>query len=131
MRTQELLHRDVKISMIQKNKDKVLLLRTVLGELDRIGKKLNDNEVDVVIRRMWTIASEVDNKMETEILEPYLLPRMTDEEIDISVRTIVTMGMYNSPSDIGKVMKDFQDVNTTKPFDGGVVASTARKWLLK
>jgi uncharacterized protein YqeY len=130
MKTKELLQRDVKIAMIQKNKEKLLLLRTVLGELDRIGKEVDNDVVDKVVRSMWTTASEMGNTFESEILEPYLLPRMTDEEIDVSVRAIVTMGAYKEVRDIGKVMQEFKEKNTAKPYDGAAVASTIRKWLL-
>jgi len=131
MRTQKKLQDDVKTYMRQKNKEKVILLRTVLGELDRLGKELDNDAVDKVIRSMWTTASEIGNEVEAEILEPYLLPRMTDEEIDVAVRAIVTMGAYKEVGDIGKVMKEFKEKYTFKPYDGAAVASTVRKWLLK
>jgi uncharacterized protein YqeY len=131
MRTQERIKNDVKTAMIQRNKEKVLLLRTVLGELDRLGKEIPNDEVDKVVRSMWTTASELGNEFESEILEPYLLPRMTDEEIDISVRAIVTMGAYKEVRDMGKVMGEFKEKHTSKPYDGAAVASTIRKWLLK
>jgi hypothetical protein len=41
------------------------------------------------------------------------------------------MGAYSQASDLGKVMKDFAAKNNKMPYDGAVVASTARKWLLK
>ena len=125
------LRQEAIIALKSRDKEKLLLLRTVLGELDRIGRDPNDNEVDKVIRSMWITASEMGNDVESEILEPYLLPRMTDEEIDVAVRAIVTMGAYKEISDIGKVMKEFKEKYTIKPYDGAAVASTVRKWLLK
>lgn len=131
MMTQLVLQHDMKQAMINKDKDKVILLRTVLGELDRIGRDLDNDKVDKVIRNMWTTATELENVQEAEILEPYLLPRMSDEEIDVAIRSIVTMGAYKKVHDIGKVMKEFKEKYKDKPHDGAVVASTARKWLLK
>lgn len=131
MKIQKKLQLDAAKAMKDRNKDKLVLLRTVLGELDRIGKEVSDTDADKVIRSMWITASETENTFESEILEPYLLPRMSDEEIDISVRAIVTMGAYKTLKDLGNVMREFKSKNTAKPYDGVVVQSTARKWLLK
>jgi uncharacterized protein YqeY len=131
MRTQKRLQDDAKIALKKREKEKVLLLRTVLGELDRLGRDLDDNAVDKVVRAMWTTASELDNEFESDILEPYLLKRMSDDEIDFSVRAIVTMGAYKTMKDLGSVMREFKEKHKSTPYDGEAAASTVRKWLLK
>jgi len=128
--TQEKIQRDIIVSMKERKKDVSVLLRTVLGELNRVGKELTDEVVDPIIRKMYTNAVELDDKFEMEILEPYLLTRMTDEEVNVLVRQIVTMNSYTSLQDLGKVMKEFKE-KSNKPVDGSSIASTARKWLLK
>jgi len=131
MKLQEKLRQDVLKAMKLKQKEKVILLKTIIGEADRIGKMLDDKQLEKIIRQMWTNAVEFGNEFEQEILSSYLSPMMSDEEIDISIRQIVTMNALSNVYDIGFVMKEFDNKNSNKSYDKTVVASTARKWLLK
>jgi len=128
---QERIKQDIRDAMRRKDKEVLNLLRTVLGEMDRIGKDLSNKQIDKIIRNMHSNAVALDNEREQEILNEYLLPEMSELEIEIAVRQIVTMNALKGIQDLGKVMFEFDKRFSNKPHDKKIVASTARKWLLK
>lgn len=131
MTTKEKLQEDLINAIKNKGKNTVTLLRTILGELDRVSKNPSDKEVDQVIRKMYINAVELDNKNEQEFLSMYLLPLMSEEEIDDKVGEIVTQNSYHGIENLGNVMKEFNRRYNNIPHNKKEVATTARKWLLK
>lgn len=122
---------DMKQAMRDGHKIKKDLLRTVLGELDRAGKDLDNKYIDNIIRKMYQNALTFENYEEAEILEEYLVPVMSYEQIQVSVRECFKqVNEDRHIKNFGIFMKKFVELNQNKSYDGKEVAAVLRKNLL-
>jgi uncharacterized protein YqeY len=106
------------------------VLRTLIGELDRVDKNPSD---DVVLK---TISKIVDaniefnmNEFETAILSQYLPKKLSELEITTIVKHQITTNQYTGMKDMGKIMKFFQD-NYPSQYDGKLVSNIIKTELL-
>lgn len=83
------------------------LLRSVLGECDRVGRDLDDTGCIRIIRGMVKNARQMHNKDEELILSSYLPVMITGEKLS----EIIDVLLLNSPTfGIGDVMRHLKDV---------------------
>ncbi|MFW5847922.1 MAG: GatB/YqeY domain-containing protein [bacterium] len=128
MNLQTKVKEDLKQAMKSKDKEKVSLLRVVVGEMDRIGKNLPDELSEKVIKKMKDNADEISNEYESSILGLYLPSMLTNEQLETSISDIITKSGYNGMKDMGKVMKELKD-NYGSSFDGKVASQMVRNKL--
>lgn len=120
----EKILKDIMTSMKNKDKDRLSVLRMVKGaiQLEEINKKkeLDDNEVITVISKQIKTRREsiVDFKKgnrndlveqtekEIEILNEYMPEQLSEEEIEKVILEVFEEVNPQSPSDMGKVMKN-------------------------
>jgi uncharacterized protein YqeY len=105
---QERIKKDLKESMISKQILKKDLLRTVIGEFNRIGKDITDDKCISIIKKMKENAKELNNQEEIEILSVYLPEILNEEQIKDSVNSIMEGKNYTN-KDIGLIMKTLKE----------------------
>jgi len=128
----EKILKDIMLSMKNKNKDKLSVLRMVKGaiQLEEINKKkeLDDNEVIAVIskqiktRRESIVEFKKGNRndlveqteKEIEILNEYMPEQLSDEEIEKIILEVFEEVRPQSTSDMGKIMKSLTPKLTGK-----------------
>lgn len=95
---------DLKKSMIGQHKKRTSLLRTILGEFNRIGKDISDEKCLSIIKKMKENAEIMGNVEEIPILSEYLPKTLSQEETVKIVENIIKDGDYTI-KDMGSIMK--------------------------
>lgn len=129
MKLQEQINIDLKKSMKNRETEKRDLLRVVIGEFNRIGKEISDDQVIKIIRKMKENADLYGEKNESIILNNYLLVQLEEKLIETIVGSIISKNRYNSMKDMGNVMKELK-MNYDNQIDGKL-ASYIIKNILK
>ena len=142
------INRDIKKSMIEKNKIKLDTLRSVksafLLEMSKDGsKELSDEVAQKIILKLlkqrkesakiYTEQSRNDlaelEIKQSKFLEFYLPKMMTLNEIQIYINNTIENYQFNSPSDIGKCMAILMKELSGRA-DGKLISSIVRKKLI-
>jgi len=112
-------------------KEKVLILSTFIGELDRISKTPTDGEVIKTIKKIIAnnaIVNSMANFMEDELLAEYLPKMLTADEIKEKIafcfveENLMGKGMMA----MGKIMK-FLSKNYEGQYDGKLASDLIRQ----
>jgi len=122
MKIIEKINNELKNSIKNRNKEKTTLLRTVKGELDRIGKNLEDDKVISVIKGMLDNSKQLKNEFEINILSSLLPKMLTNEEIKEEVDIIINNNNFSTMKDLGSLMKIMKEKHGSK-FDGKIASS--------
>lgn len=128
MTVQEKINADMKSAM--KNKETLTrdILRVVIGEFNRIDKKVSDEKALAIIKKMGQNAIDQNKFDELHILVSYLPDEMDELEIKRVCMNFI-MNMDNPTiRDMGKVMSHLKN-NYNGLYDGKI-ASTIVKNLL-
>ena len=95
----------------ESNKHVALLLSSVIGEVDRSKEKLDDIQVEKLIRGMCSnLINEIgttESISEEKLLEKYLSELMSKEKIEKEVDTIIADLNIEGMKNIGRVMGEF------------------------
>lgn len=101
---QNKINADLKTAMLEKDVAKRDLLRVIIGEMNRVGKELDDATVTGILKKMKDNAELVGNADEAVIIESYLPTMMTEAEVDNAVNNIIASLRCTSIKDMGTVM---------------------------
>jgi len=104
MNLEETIKIDIKKSMISRNPFRTTLLRTIIGEFNRIGKNIDGNKCISIIKKMKENAEFVNNTQEIDILNEYL-PTILSEEETISIVNEIFKDNEFTMKDMGTIMK--------------------------
>ena len=129
MNLQEKINADLKAAMIGGFTDRKDLLRVLIGEFNRIGKSLSDQEVVSIIKKMVENAKEMNNKFEIDVLSEYLPQMLTTDQLKVVIEDIIKTNNFNSIKSMGAVMNELK-VKYPSKYDGKI-ASELIKELLK
>jgi uncharacterized protein YqeY len=118
---------DIKKSMISRNPKRTTLLRTIIGEFNRIGKDISDEKALSIMKKMKNNAITLNDKIEIEILSEYLPESLTDEE---TIKIIEDMYKENSYAqrDMGTFMKEIK-ANYGATVNMKLVSSTFKSYV--
>lgn len=105
------------------------LLRVVTGELDRIGKEVSDVQTIAVIRKMLTNAQTLGNQQEVKILSKYVPQSYEQYEVEMIVIETIEANKFNSPSQLGLVMKLLKERPDTSKIDSKMASDAAKNIL--
>jgi uncharacterized protein YqeY len=108
MKVQEKIKNDLKVAMKNGNKEEVNLLRVVIGEFNRIGKDLTDEQVLKVITKMAKNARDLNNMGEFAILDHYIPNTLSEENTKVLISDIIKTNGYSGMKDMGNVMKQLR-----------------------
>ena len=127
MTLQERIQTDMKTSMINKDTDRLSLLRVIKGEINREAKELPDEKVLVIIKKMKENALMMGNQSEVVILDEYLPVTLGLKQTETLITGIITKNNYNGIKDMGKVMVELKAYGSQVD---GKLASSITKTLL-
>jgi uncharacterized protein len=128
MKLQEKIKADLITAMKNKDENVKSLLRVVIGEINRVGKDISDDELVKIIRKMKENASEMGNDKEVEILKNYLPVMLEPKQLEILIIGIINKNGYEGMKDMGKVMKDLRD-NYGSTYDGKLASEIVKNKL--
>lgn len=129
MTLQQKIIDDLKKAMKSKNQEKKSLLRVLIGEMNRQGKELSDDNVLKIIKKMKDNATELSNEKEISILDSYLPKMMDEKEIENLVNNIIKENGFGSMKDMGKVMKEIKSRPDSATIDASFASKKAKELL--
>lgn len=109
MKLQEKIQNDLKTSMKNKDVIKRDLIRVLIGEMNRVGKDVDDDSVIKIIRKMIENATLMNNQNEVDILSEYLPKMMGKNEIENIIRDIINTNGYNNTKQMGLIIKELKE----------------------
>ena len=127
MTLQEKIQADMKTSMLNKDVERLSLLRVIKGEINREAKELSDDRIISIIRKMKENAEMMNNKDEIKILNEYLPTMLGEKQTETLIQGIITKGGYNGMKDMGKVMTELKVYGGQ--IDGKIASGIVRKML--
>ena len=108
MKLRKTITTDIKKSMIGGHKERTNLLRTIIGEIDRDKeRRISDEFVISVIKKMAKNAKIMSNDDEIVILSEYLPKALTEAEVIKIVEDMVSENSYTQ-RDMGTFMKEIK-----------------------
>lgn len=141
---------DLKTAMLARDHFKTQVLRMVITALrnESIAKglgpqgKLESPDALAVIKRMVKSRQDsieqfnsvgqgeraLDEKKEIDVLQTYLPAMLSEEALASAVRSLITTQGFNSPKDLGKIMKALQ-IEFSGNYDGKLASQLANKFL--
>lgn len=127
MTLQQRIQNDMKTSMLNKDVERLSLLRVIRGEIDRVGKELYDEVVIRILHKMKENAEMMNNQDEIKILNEYLPSMLGEKQIETLIQGIITKNGYNGMKDMGKVMSELKVYGSQ--VDGKIASGIVRKLL--
>lgn len=127
MTLQEKIQADIKASMLNKDAERLSLLRVIKGEINREAKELSDDRIISIIRKMKDNAEMMNNQDEIKILNEYLPAMLGEKQIEILISAIIDKGGYSGIKDMGKVMSELKVYGNQ--IDGKIASGLVRKLL--
>ena len=130
MKLQEILRKDLELSIQNKDNSTKELLKVVLSEISRgKDKEVSDDEVVKIIRKMKDNAVLCNNIQEIPILDRYL-PKILDESDTVNIiKGIISKGEYTSIKDMGLVMGEIKRHPLGSQIDGKLASGIVRQIL--
>jgi uncharacterized protein YqeY len=126
MNLQEKIKGDLKVAMKESNKEAKDIIRVVIGEFNRVGKEVSDQEATAIIKKMVANANEMNNTAEADFLSEYLPKQLSEHDLRNIIQGILSSEHnISSMRDIGRIMGILQ-----KEYAGmydGKLASTIIK----
>lgn len=129
MKLQEKLKDDLKESMKKKDILKRDTIRVVIGELNRVGKELSDDQVIRIIKKMKENAEDLANYDEAEILDKYLPTLLGEKQLESLISGIISKNGYTSMKDMGNIMRELKE-NYGSEVDGKLASQVVKKQLM-
>jgi uncharacterized protein YqeY len=129
MTIQEQINSDLKTAMKEQNEKVKSLLRVVIGELNRKGKVVGDDQVIATIKKMIEGAKETGNLDEVPILENYLPKQLDESELSALISALIYSNNYTA-KDMGKIMATLKEKHSGK-YDGKLASTIAKELLSK
>jgi uncharacterized protein YqeY len=129
MTIQEQINSDLKTAMKEQNEKVKSLLRVVIGELNRKGKVVGDDQVIATIKKMIEGAKETGNLDEVPILENYLPQQLGEAELSALISALIYSNNYTA-KDMGKIMATLKEKHSGK-YDGKLASTIAKELLSK
>ena len=117
MTIKENIQKDKIIALKRDEKEKVTILGTVLGEFDRKGKNLSDDEYVRILKNLVNSCIECNQKKEAEILSVYLPDMLSEKELTKIIESFCDLSNLKEKKNIGVIMKYLKE-NHSGRYDG-------------
>ena len=129
MTLKEQIQKDKMLAMKEKNSEKKLILSTLLGEFDRIGKDPTNAQVLKVIKKAVENNKLTNTTEENVFLECYLPEMLTGDKLVKEISEIINKIGATNMKDMGKVMGMLSKTFTGK-YDGTEASDIVKKILI-
>jgi uncharacterized protein YqeY len=124
---QEKIEADLKTAIKNQSEEKSLL-RVIIGEFNRFGKTLSDDEATKIIKKMKENAIEMHNQSEIDILDRYLPQMLSTEDLSIAIENIITENGIVDIKGMGIIMGKLKQKYPNQ-YDGKLASEIIRKHL--
>jgi len=125
----EQITEDIKNAMRGKEASKLLILRTLKGEIQRKADNPTEAEVVGVIKKTITNIQETTNDTaEIAVLESYLPKQLSDDDMFATTYGLIKKEGLEGRGGMGQIMKYFKD-NYAGQYDGKALSDIANKAL--
>jgi len=128
MKLQEKIQSDLKVAMMNKDVPKRDLIRVLIGEINRVGKDVSDDEVSKIVKKMTDNAIELNNQIEIDILSDYLPKMLTEKEIEDVIDQFISDNNIDGIKQMGLIMKYLKD-EFGSSVDGKIASSLIKNKL--
>lgn len=118
---------DLRKSISEENTETKSLLRVIIGEADRQGKNIGDQEMMSIIKKMIDNAAAVNNENEIKILERYLPKQLSEVELKNIIINLISANSYTI-KDMGNIM-GYLKKEFTGQYDGKIASDITKKIL--
>lgn len=118
---------DLRKSISEENTETKSLLRVIIGEADRQGKNIGDQEMISIIKKMIDNAAAVNNENEIKILERYLPKQLSEVELKNIIINLISANSYTI-KDMGNIM-GYLKKEFTGQYDGKIASDITKKIL--
>jgi len=125
MKLQEQINEDLKNAMLTSKSYERDLLRVVIGEMNREGKDLTDDQVIKILKKMVENAEICGNNDEIPILNAYIPETMDYAKIKEIISEIIFIDSYTQ-KDMSKIMSAAK-IQLGNSFDGKIVSQIIRE----
>jgi len=125
----ETINTDIKNAMRNKEADKLLVLRTLKGEIQR--KADNPTEVDIVAvikKSIDGIKETTNDANELALLEVYLPKQLTADDMEAIVASFIGENSLEGMAGLGRTMGHFKN-NYAGQYDGKVLSNIVKETL--
>jgi len=117
MTIRETIQKDKLNAFKNAEKKKATILSTVIGEFDRIGKNLSDDEYIRIIKKIINNCKECKQEEEIKIISEYLPKMISEEELKKIIEDYCNLNNLKEKKDIGIIMKYLKE-NYSGKYDG-------------
>lgn len=128
MTIQQTISQHIKEAMLAKDKERLSILRVVIGEFNRVGKEVSDDEARKIIKKMVENANDQNNKIEAVILSSYLPKQLTSDELENIIKATAQLNGYSGMSDMSLLMRHLSE-NYHGRYDGRLAADLVKQCL--
>lgn len=129
MSIQEEIHVHLRNAILTSNGEVKSLLRVVIGEMNRQGKVLTNDQVISIIKKMIENAKIIGNQKEIAILETYLPQQLSEDELGGLISALIYANNYGV-KDMGKIMTALKEKYAGR-YDGKLASTLAKDLLTK
>lgn len=103
MTLQDEINVHLKNAILTSNTEVKSILRVLIGEFNRIGKTVTDEQVISIVKKMIENAKLAGNEKEIEILSSYLPKQLDDDQLNTLISGLIYANNY-TVKDMGKIM---------------------------
>lgn len=129
MTIQQQITQELKRSMLDKNVELTMLIRTIISEFNRVGKELSDEEAISKLTWLKNNAIVMKNQFEIDYLSKFIPEKLSEDEVKVIVQTIVTDNGLTSQKEIGKVMAQLKSHSQSALIDNALASKIAKEIL--
>lgn len=123
---QEKIEADLKTAIKNQSEEKSLL-RVIIGEFNRFGKTLSDDEATKIIKKMKENAIEMHNQSEINILDRYLPQMLSTEDLSIVIENLITENGIVDIKGMGIIMSKLKQKYPNQ-YDGKLASDIIRHY---
>jgi uncharacterized protein len=129
MTIQQQITQELKRSMLDKNAELTMLIRTIISEFNRVGKELSDEEAIKKLEWLRNNAILMKNQFEIDYLSKFIPDKLSEDEVRAVIQTIVTDNGLTSQKEIGKVMGQLKSHPKSALIDNALASKIAKEIL--
>ena len=124
------LKEDLKKSMINKNEERKNFLRVIIGEINRKGNDVSDNDILSILKKLKENAKLMNNNFEVSVLDEYLPQMMPECELREIVENLVIKNGFSGMKDMGNVMKLLKNSDFAQYIDFKLASNIVKETLI-
>lgn len=119
---------DLKTAMKAQDVPTRELLKVIIGEANRVGKEVADNEMIAILKKMNENAKTLNNLEEISIIEQYLPKMLTEAELNDAIDSIISENNLTDMKGMGIVMGQLK-AKYGSTYDGKLASTLVKNKL--